>query len=108
MPDPPALVLKQIAEISDPRRAVNWILDSEPPPQTIYFEMNLAQVIFDALRPLIRAEIDAPLKRRGSTTAAKKDSQQLMPNKKAPLDENKFQVICPFAWCTRMIHAAFV
>jgi hypothetical protein len=34
------------------------------------------QIIFDALRPLIRAEIDAALKRVGSTAATTKASRR--------------------------------
>jgi hypothetical protein len=107
-PDPPALILKRISEISNPPRSVDWILDSGQSSQAVDIEPNFGQIILDALHPLIRAEIDAALKRRGSTAAAKKVSLQSMRNNNAPLNEIKFQVICPFARCTKMIHAAFV
>jgi hypothetical protein len=42
-------------------------LDSGQSPQAVDIETNLAQIVFDALRQLIREEIDAALKRAGST-----------------------------------------
>jgi transcriptional regulator with XRE-family HTH domain len=68
---PPALILKRIAEISDPPRSVDWILDSGQSQQAVGIGANFGQIIFDALRPLIGAEIDAYLKRIGPTAAKK-------------------------------------
>jgi hypothetical protein len=47
-------------------------LDSSQSPQAVDIETNLAQIIFDALRQLIREKIDAALKRAGSTATTKK------------------------------------
>jgi transcriptional regulator with XRE-family HTH domain len=73
---PPALILKRISEISDPQRSVDWILDSGRGPQAVDIETNLARVVFDALRPLIRAEIDAALTRAGSASATNKATRR--------------------------------
>ena len=51
-------------------------LDSSQSPQAVDIETNLAQIIFDALRQLIREEIDAALKRAGSTAATKKATRR--------------------------------
>jgi transcriptional regulator with XRE-family HTH domain len=58
---PPALILKRISEISDPPRSVDWILDSRQAPQVIDSKATFAPVEFDALRQVIREEIDAAL-----------------------------------------------
>jgi transcriptional regulator with XRE-family HTH domain len=73
---PPALVLKQIAEISEPRRTVDWILDSNQSQHTVDIETNFAKVIVDALRQLIREEIDAAWKRAGSIAATEKGTRR--------------------------------
>jgi hypothetical protein len=46
-------------------------LDSSQSPQVVDIETNLAQIIFDALRQLVREEINAALKRAGPTAATK-------------------------------------
>ena len=51
-------------------------LDSSQSPQAVDIETNLAQIIFDALRQLVREEIDAALKRAGSTAATKKATRR--------------------------------
>jgi transcriptional regulator with XRE-family HTH domain len=68
---PPALVLKQIAGISRPRRTVDWILDSGQSPQPIDIKANFGQIGFDVLRQLIREEITAAFKRVGLIAATK-------------------------------------
>jgi transcriptional regulator with XRE-family HTH domain len=60
---PPALILKRISEISDPPRSVDWILDSGRSPQAGDWKTGLPQIEFDALRRLIREEIEAALRR---------------------------------------------
>jgi transcriptional regulator with XRE-family HTH domain len=61
---PPALILKRISEISDPPRSVDWILDSGQAPQAVDRKAISAQIGFDALRQVIREEVDAALKAR--------------------------------------------
>jgi transcriptional regulator with XRE-family HTH domain len=69
---PPALILKRISEISDPPRSVDWILDSGQALQVIDSKATFAPVEFDALRQVIREEIDAALKHVESTGTTKK------------------------------------
>jgi DNA-binding transcriptional regulator YiaG len=69
---PPALILKRISEISNPPRSVDWILDSGQSPAGGEIEANFGRIIFDAMRPLIRAEIDAAMKRVKFTAATNK------------------------------------
>ena len=74
---PHALILKRIAEISHPPRSVDWILNRAI---RLEKEQNLSkpfgQIVFDTLRQLIREEINAALKRVGSTAATKKAARQ--------------------------------
>jgi hypothetical protein len=51
-------------------------LDSSQSPQAVDIETNLAQIIFDAPRQLIREEINAVLKRAGSIAATKKTTRR--------------------------------
>jgi hypothetical protein len=51
-------------------------LDSSQSPQAVDIETNLAQIIFAALRQLIREEIDAALKRTRSNAATKKATRR--------------------------------
>ena len=114
---PPALILKRIAEISDPPRSVDWILnrairlekeqnlskpaisngmqqrrnmianeytnavsarsgESGPSPKNVENQRIFGQIVFDTLRQLIREEINAALKRVGSTAATKKATRR--------------------------------
>jgi hypothetical protein len=54
-------------------------LDSGQSPQAVDIERNLAQIIFDALRQLIREEIDAALKHTRSIAATKKATRRGVP-----------------------------
>jgi transcriptional regulator with XRE-family HTH domain len=82
---PHAPVLKRISEISDPPRSVDWILDGRlqlegeqnpsKSPKNVENERIFGHIVFDALRQLIREEINAALKRAKSTPATKKPTR---------------------------------
>jgi hypothetical protein len=51
-------------------------LDSGQSPQSVDMKPTFGQIVFDALRQLIREEIDAALKRAGSTATIKKATRR--------------------------------
>jgi hypothetical protein len=51
-------------------------LDSDQSPKNVENERILGQIVFDALRQLIREEINAALKSAGPTAATKKATRR--------------------------------
>jgi hypothetical protein len=51
-------------------------LDSGQSPQSVDIRAIFGRIVFDALRQLIREEVDAALKRAGPTAATKKTTRR--------------------------------
>ena len=68
-------VLRMLKTLKGPPIDIS-ALDSGQSPQSDDMKAIFGQIVFDALRQLIREEINAALKRAGSTAATKKATRQ--------------------------------